>query len=163
MAKQDVHKMAMRTRYGSYEFLVMPFGLYNAPATFMSIMNGIFHEKIDECIMVCINDIFIYSKNELERGGDLRKFRENKLYMNAKKSEFSLSELDFLDHVLSGEGIRPDPNKIQAIRECQALRIKKGVRFFLGLANYYRKFIKNYSNIVPPLSNLLGKGGQILK
>lgn len=167
VAAQDVHKTAMRTRYGSYEFLVMPFGLCNAPATFMSIMNGIFHDEMDECVVVYIDDILIYSRNEVEHARDLRKvlskLRENKLYVNADKSEFALKELDFLGHVLGGDGIRPDPKKIEAIREWETPRTQKGVRSFLGLANYYRKFIKNFSKVASPLSNLLGKEGQPLK
>ena len=116
VAAQDVHQTAMRTRYGSYEFLVMPFGLCNAPATFMSIMNGIFYDEMDECVVVYIDDILIYSRSEVEHTRDLRKvlekLRENKLYVNAEKNEFALKELDFLDHVLGGDGIRPDPKKI---------------------------------------------------
>ena len=111
----------MRTRYGSYEFLVMPFGLCNAPATFMSIMNGIFHDEMDECVVVYIDDILIYSRNEIEHARNLKKvlekLRENKLYVNAEKNEFTLKELDCLGHVLGGDGIRSDPKKIQAIRE----------------------------------------------
>ena len=82
----------------------MPFGLNNAPATFMSIMNGIFHNEMDECVVVYIYDILIYSQNEVEHARDhrlvLEKLKENKLYVNAEKSEFALKELDFLDHVL---------------------------------------------------------------
>lgn len=108
-----MHKTAMRTRYGLYEFLVISFGLYNTPATFMSIMNGIFHDKIEECVIVYIDNILIHSKSELDREWDLKrflkKFRENKLHVNAEKKVFLLKELEFLVHVLSGEGIRPDP------------------------------------------------------
>ena len=98
VAAQDVHKTAMRIRYGSYELLVIPFELCNTPATFMSIMNGIFHKEMDECVVVYINDIPIYSRSEIEHARDLRKvlekLRENKLYVNAEKSEFALKELD---------------------------------------------------------------------
>jgi hypothetical protein len=167
VANEDVHKTAMRTRYGSYEFLVMPLGLCNAPATFMSIMNRIFHEEMDECVVVYIDNILIFSRSEFDHARDLRwvleKLRQHKLYANAEKSEFALRELEFLGHVLSGEGIRPDPKKIQAIREWEVPRTQKGVRSFLGLANYYRKFIKNFHKVASPLSNLLGKEGQVLK
>ena len=129
VANGDVHKTAMRTRYGSYEFLVIPFGLCNAPAIFMSIMNGIFHEEMDECVVVYIDDILIYSQSELDHVRDLRrvleKLRQHKLYANAEKNEFALRELEFLGHVLSGEGIRLDPCKIQAIREWEVPRTQK--------------------------------------
>ena len=94
VAAQDVHKTSMRTRYGLYEFFVMPFGLCNAPATFMFIMNGIFHDEMDECVVIYIDDILIYSRSEVEHARDLRKvlekLRENKLYVNAEKNEFAL-------------------------------------------------------------------------
>ena len=125
VAEQDVHKMAMRTRYGSYEFIIIPFRLYNTPATFISIINGIFLEEIYECVAVDIDDIFIYLKNELDHIRDLRqildKLKKNNFYVNAEKNEFSLSELDFL----SGEGIYPQLKKIQAIHELTALRTQK--------------------------------------
>ena len=89
VAAQDVYKTSMRTRYGSYEFLVIPFGLCNAPATFMSIMNGIFHVEMDECVVVYTDDILIYLRIAVEHARDLRKvltkLRENKLYVNAGK------------------------------------------------------------------------------
>ena len=93
----------------------------------------------------------------------LKKLRQHKLYVNAKKSEFSLRELEFLGRVLSGEGIRPDLKKIQAICEWEGTRTHKEVRSFLDLANYYKKFIKNFSKVASPLFNLLDKEGQVLK
>ena len=87
VANEDVHKMAMRTRYGSYELLVIPFGLYNAPATFMSIMNRIFHEKMDECIVVYIDDILVYSRSELNHVRDRRRCRVEKSLL-WKNTEF---------------------------------------------------------------------------
>jgi hypothetical protein len=122
---------------------------------------------MDECVIVYIDDILIYSRSELDHVRDLKrvleKLRENKLYVNAEKNEFALRELEFLGQVLAGDGIRPDPKKIQAIREWDAPRTQKGVRSFLGFANYYRKFIKNFSKVASPLSNLLVKEGQPLK
>ena len=101
----DVHKMTMRTRYGSYEFLVMPFALCNAPATFMSIMNLVFHKEMDECMVVYIDDILVYSRTEVDHARDLEKvlskLRQNWLFANVQKSEFFLQELEFLGHVLS--------------------------------------------------------------
>lgn len=112
MADEDVHKTAMRARYGSYEFLVILFELYNAAATFMSIMNGIFYEEMDKCVVVYIDEIFIYSKSELDHAWDLRrvleKLRQNKFYMNAEKNEFSLYAKPYVEL----RCIRPDPKKI---------------------------------------------------
>ena len=156
VVSEDVHKTTMRTRYDSYEFLVMPFGLCNALAIFMSIMNGNFHEEMDDCVVVYIDDILIYSRSELDHTRNLRrvleKLGQHKLYDCAEKSEFSLRELEFLGHILSDEDIRSNPKKLQAIREWEVPRTQKGVRSYLGLANYYRKFIKVASSI----SNLLG-------
>ena len=125
VAEENVHKTAMRTQYGSYELIIILFQLYNTHGIFMSIINGIFHEEMDECLVVYIDDIFIYLKNELDHRRYLRrvldKLKKNKLYVNAEKNEFSLNGLDFL----SGEGINPHPKKIQAIHELETLRIQK--------------------------------------
>jgi hypothetical protein len=104
-----VHKTAMRTRYGSYEFLVIPFGLCNAPATFTTIMNSIFHDEMDKCVVVYIDDILVYSKSVEDHLRDVRKvlekLRAHKLMANQNKSEFFLEKIDFLGHVLSADGI----------------------------------------------------------
>lgn len=155
ISEVDVPKRFMKTRYGSYEFLVMPFGLCNAPATFTTIMNAAFHDEMDECVVVYIDDILVFSKMKEQHALDvakvLTKLREHSLFANAKKSEFFLKELEFLGHVLNEKGIKPDPKKIKAIVEWEVLQTQKGVRSLLGLANYYRKFIKNFSKIAGPL------------
>ena len=124
----------------------------------MYIMNGIFYDEMDECVVVYIDDILIYSRSELEHARDFKKvlgkLRENKLDVNAEKSEFALKKLEVLGHILGRDGIRPDPKIIHAIREWEALRIHKNMRSFLGLANYYKKFIRNFSKVALPLSNL---------
>jgi hypothetical protein len=105
----DVRKTAMQMRYGSYEFLVMPFELCNAPATFTTIMNSIFYDEMVECVVVYIDDILIYSKTVQDHLHDVRKVLEklhaHKLMANQKKSEFFLEKIDFLGHVLSTNGI----------------------------------------------------------
>ena len=107
----------------------MPFSLCNAPTKFMSIMNGIFHEKMDECVVIYIDDILTSSRSEADHALDLKRvlkeLEKNKHYVNAEKNEFVLSELKFLGYVLGGDGIRPYPKKIQAIRKCEAPRTKK--------------------------------------
>ena len=112
-------KTTFRTRYGHYEFLVMPFGLTNAPAIFMDLMNRIFRLYLDKFVVVFIDDILIYSRDESEHAEHLRTvlqiLREKKLYAKFSKSEFWLREVGFLGHIVSSEGIRVDPSKISAI------------------------------------------------
>lgn len=114
-------KTTMRTRYGSDEFLVMPFGLCNAPTTFTTIMNLIFYKEIDQYVVVYIDDILIYSKTLKEHVEHVRnvlqKYRDNIRYTNGSKSEFALRLLEFLGHVLNGKGVMPNPKKIKAVQE----------------------------------------------
>ncbi|KAL3678999.1 hypothetical protein R1sor_021955 [Riccia sorocarpa] len=119
VADSDVEKTAMRTRYGSYEFLVMPFGLCNAPSTFMTLMNNIFHDKTDKFVIVYIDNILIYSRTWNEHLDHiehvLSKLRKHSLYANLEKSEFGLTKINFLGHVVSAEGISPHVRKVEAI------------------------------------------------
>jgi hypothetical protein len=112
-------KTACRTRYGSYEFLVMPFGLTNAPATFCTLMNDIFREWLDDFVVVYIDDILIYSSSLEEHAEHLRKvfqrLRENKLYAKLEKCEFGVTEVDFLGHRITQEGLMMDDHKVKAI------------------------------------------------
>ena len=162
IADGDVEKTACRTRYGSYEFLVMPFGLCNAPSTFTTLMNTIFREEMDDFVIIYIDDILVFSKTAEEHARHLevvlKKLRDNKLYANGEKSEFAELEIEFLGHVLTGDGIKPDAKKVKAIQEWKQPHTQKGLRSFLGLANYYRRFIRNFSKIAKPLSDLLKKG-----
>ena len=115
----DVQKMATRKRYGHYEFLVMPFGVTNAPTVFMDLMNRVFHMYLDCFIVVFIDDILVYSTNHQDHGEHLKTvlgvLREKKLYAKLKKCEFWLEEVSFLGHIISKDGIAVDPNKIDAI------------------------------------------------
>lgn len=117
--ENDVPKSTFQTRYGYYEFLVMPFSLSNALAAFMDLMNRIFREFIDQCVVVFIDNILIYSRSRVEHEKHLRTIlqilRENKLYAKFKKCEFWLEEVTFLGHVLSKDGILVDPNKVEAV------------------------------------------------
>ena len=116
---EDILKTAFRTRYGHYEFLVMPFGLTNAPAAFMDLMHRVLRLYLDLFVIVFIDDIVIFSKTEEEHAEHLRivlqVLRENQLYANQKKCEFWLSEVKFLGHVVSREGISVDPSKIEVV------------------------------------------------
>ncbi|KAG8481013.1 hypothetical protein CXB51_025708 [Gossypium anomalum] len=134
----DIPKTAFRTRYGHYEFLVMPFGLTNAPAVFMDLMNRIFRLYLDRFVVVFIDDILVYSRNETEHAEHLRLvlriLRDKQLYAKFSKCEFWLREVSFLGHVVSVSGIRVDPSKITAILNWKPPRNITEVRSFLGLA-----------------------------
>ena len=112
-------KIAFRTRYDHYEFLVIPFGLTNAPTAFMDLMNRVFRPYVDQFVVVFIDDILVYSKDAQEHEQHLKivlqKLRENKLYAKLRKCDFWLKEVSFLCHIVSAEGIRVDPTKIEAV------------------------------------------------
>ena len=145
--EKDIPKTAFTTRYGLYEYTVMSFGLTNAPAYFMSMMNKVFVEYLDKFVVVFIDDIMVYSKNEEEHEEHLHlvleKLREHQLYAKFSKYEFWLKEVGFLGHVISGEGIAVDPTKVQSVTEWLAPTSVSEIRSFLGLAGYYQRFIEN--------------------
>ncbi|CAJ2628780.1 unnamed protein product [Trifolium pratense] len=157
----DVSKTAFRTRYGHYEFLVMPFGVTNAPAIFMDYMNRIFQPYLDKFVVIFIDDILIYSKDSQEHAEHLRIvleiLREKKLYAKFSKCEFWLSEVKFLGHVISQGGVSVDQSKVEAVLNWERPRSVTEVRSFLGLAGYYRRFIKSFSQIALPLTRLTRK------
>uniref|UniRef100_A0A453SXD4 Reverse transcriptase domain-containing protein n=1 Tax=Aegilops tauschii subsp. strangulata TaxID=200361 RepID=A0A453SXD4_AEGTS len=159
--ERDIPKTAFTTRYGLYEYTVMSFGLTNAPAYFMSMMNKVFMEFLDKFVVVFIDDILVYSKNEEEHKEHLRlvleKLREHQLYAKFSKFEFWLKEVGFLGHVISREGIAVDPSKVQSVTEWLAPTSVGEIRSFLGLAGYYRRFIENFSKIAKPMTELLKK------
>lgn len=156
----DTHKTAFRTRYGHYEFQVLPFGLTNAPATFMRLMNDVFRPLLDTCVVVFLDDILIYSPDEGTHAQHLRQvlglLREHKLYAKRSKCEFFLPELEFLGHIVGAKGIRTDPKKLKAIQDWPTPANTTDVRAFHGLASYYRKFIRHFSEIAAPLTSLTG-------
>ena len=158
----DVPKTAFRTRYGHYEFLVMPFGLTNAPAAFMDLMNKVFRPYLDQFVVVFIDDILVYSRDEQEHEQHLKivlqTLREKKLYAKLSKCDFWLKEISFLGHIVSAEGIRVDPVKIEAVVNWKPPRSVTEVRSFLGIAGYYRRFVQGFSVIASPLTKLLRKG-----
>ena len=115
----DVPKTAFRTRYGHYEFLILPFGLTNASAAFIDLMNRMFQPYLDQFVMVFIDDILVYSRDEQEHEQHLKivlqTLREKKLYAKLSKCDFWLKEVSFLGHIVSAEGIRVDPAKIEVV------------------------------------------------
>lgn len=161
IADQDVHKTAFRTRYGHFEFLVLPFGLTNAPATFMRLMNDIFRSALDETVIVYLDDILIFSKSLEEHKKHVRHvlniLREQNLYAKASKCALFKTSIDFLGHIIDANGIRPDPKKIEAITTWPQPKTITELRSFLGLANFYRRFVRGFSKITASLNDLLKK------
>ncbi|XP_050113983.1 uncharacterized protein LOC126592327 [Malus sylvestris] len=159
--EDDVPKTAFRTRYGHYEFSVMPFGLTNAPAAFMRLMNEVFQKYLDKFVIVFIDDILVYSKSQADHIRHLnlvlRKLREHQLYAKFSKCQFWLTEVAFLGHVVSAQGIQVDPQKIAAVENWEQPRTVTEVRSFLGLAGYYRRFVQDFSMIALPLTKLTRK------
>jgi len=158
---EDTPKTTFRTRYGHYEFTVMPFGLTNAPVAFMDLMNRVFRPYLDEFVVVFIDDILIYSKIEEEHSEHLRivlqTLREHKLYAKLSKCEFWLSEVTFLGHVISKEGVKVDPQMVKAVIEWPRPTNITEIRSFLGMAGYYRRFVQDFAGIALPLTHLLRK------
>ncbi|CAN6445407.1 unnamed protein product [Victoria cruziana] len=160
--KTDVPKTAFRTRYGHFEFLVLPFGLTNAPAVFMDMMHRVFREYLDRFVIVFIDDILIYSSDMETHAQHLRvvlqTLRDHKLYGKLSKSNFWLEEVAFLGHVIFAQGVAVDPAKIEAVVNWSRPTTVSDIRGFLGLAGYYRRFVQNFSQIVSPMTGLLKKG-----
>jgi hypothetical protein len=162
----DIPKTAFSTRYGLYEFLVMSFGLTNAPAYFMYLMNSVFMNELDNSIVVFIGDILIYSKNEKEHAKHLRivlqRLQDHKLYTKFSKCEFWLNSVKLLVHNISKDGMSVDPSKVQEVVDWKPPKSVHQIRSFLGLAGYYRRFIPDFSRIAKPMTELLKKGVKLV-
>ena len=158
---EDIHKTAFTTRYGQFEFMVMPFGLCNAPASFQHLMNSIFQEFLDDFVIVYLDDIMVYSRTHEEHLKHLdivfSKLRDNQLYAKLKKCEFMKTSVEYLGHIVGNNSIKPDKEKTKAIEDWERPRNSKEVMAFVGLANFYRKFVNNFSKRTLPLTNIMGK------
>ncbi|KAJ9544996.1 hypothetical protein OSB04_024703 [Centaurea solstitialis] len=161
VSEADVPKTAFRTRYGHYEFLVIPFGLTNAPAAFMDLMNRVCRPMLDKFVIVFIDDILVYSMSEEQHATHLREIlellRKERLYAKFSKCEFWLRQVQFLGHVISGDGVSVDSTKIEAIQKWEQPKNPSEVKSFLGQAEYYRRFIRDFSKIAVPLTSLTRK------
>ena len=154
----DIAKTAFRTNRGSYEFIVMPFGLTNAPATFQRLINSVFEGEINDFVLVYLDDILIFSETLEDHWRHLdialRRLRDAKLYGRLHKCDFIKKEVEYLGFKISKDGISTDPEKVRAVVEWPTPASVRDVRSFLGLASYYRRFIRNFSLIAKPLTDL---------
>jgi hypothetical protein len=161
MDPQSEELTTFRTRYGSYKYKVMPFGLTNGPATYQRYMNDILFEWLDEFCSAYVDDILIYSNSEEEHQEHvnkvLQRLQKAGLQADIDKSEFHVTTTKYLGFIISTDGIRVDPSKIEAIQKWQPPGTVKGVQSFLGFCNFYRRFIRNYGRVARPLSQLTRK------
>jgi len=161
IAEGDEWKTAFWTRYGAFEWSVMPFRLTNALASFQRFMNDLFSDLLDVCIVVYLDDILIYS-NDITQHREhvkevLKKLQKAGLYVKAEKCEFHSDSVEYLGYVLSPFGLTISDAKVKTIQEWPEPKKVKDIQSFLGFANFYRCFIFNYSNIVIPLTRLTRK------
>ena len=163
IAEGDEWMTAFRTRYGLFEWMVTPFGLANAPSTFQKYINWALRDYLDVFCSAYVDDILIYSSGSLEEHRDhvrqvLQRLREAGLQIDILKCEFEVKSTKYLGFIIEAEkGVRMDPAKVSAILEWEAPRTVKGVQSFIGFANFYRKFIQEFSTIILPIMKLVRK------
>jgi ABC-type amino acid transport substrate-binding protein len=153
-----VEKTAFNTRYGQYVFRVLPFGLCNAPPTFQKMMNDVLADCLDKFVLVYLDDILIYSKSASDHERHvkyvLKKLQDAQLVINQKKCSFYKRQVSFLGYKVSGHGIEPSSEKVQVIQDWKTPGNVQEVRQFIGLAQYYRRFIPNFASIAAPITDL---------
>jgi hypothetical protein len=158
VAPEDIHKTAFRTRYGLYEYTVLPMGLTNAPATFMHLMNHTFRDYLDLFVLVFLDDILIYSRTLEEHERHVRmvlqRLSDMKLYAKRSKCEFFQREVEFLGHRVGEDGLKVMHEKVMAVDQWPQPTNVGDVRSFLGLTGFYRKFVRDFSKVASPLSDL---------
>lgn len=161
VARESVSVTTFRTPSGFYEWLVMSFGLINAPAYFVDLMNRVFRDQLNKFVLVFVDDILVYSRTEDEHKIHLRIvleiLRDHKLKAKILKCHFWRREVRLLGHVVSEQGVVVDPAKAAAVHDWRRLENATDIRSFLGLADYYRRFIKDFSKTATPLTNLTKK------
>jgi hypothetical protein len=161
IAKGDEWKTAFRTKYGLYEYLVMPFGLTNAPASFQCWMNEVLSDYLNIFCIAYLDDVLIYSDNLTQYRQHvkliLERMKEVGLTLKASKCEFHTYRTEYLGYIITPTGISMDPEKVKAIEEWKEPTNIKGVQSFLGFANFYRRFVQDFSKITAPLTKLTRK------
>jgi hypothetical protein len=161
LTPRAIERSAFVTPDGHWEYLRMPFGLCNAPASFQRMMNDIFREYIGKYLLVYIDDITIFTATFEEHLVILewvfKKLREEGLYLKPRKCTFATNQVAFLGYIIDKDGIQTDPDKVRAIDEYEVPKDRTGIRAFLGLAMYYRRFIKNFAKIAEPMNEQLRK------
>ena len=161
IAEGDEKKTAIVTRYGSFEFLVMPFGLCNAPATFFTLMNDVLRPYLDSFLVVYLDDIVVFSDNMEDHKKHLamvfEALRENQLFLKKSECVFAQTEIPFLGHIVGQGYIQMEPSRLKAIEDWVELKNFHEMRVFLGMTNYQRKFVEGYSKVTSALTDLLKK------
>ena len=158
--ESDIPKTAFRTPFGSFEYVVLPFGLCNAPHTFQAAMDRIFGPFLNKFVFCYLDDLCIASRSKQEHLQHLElvlsKLREAKLQAKLSKCSWAQPQVEYLGHIVSADGVRMDPKKTAAVRDWPVPKSATELRGFLGLANYFRKFIRNLSGLAAPLHELTG-------
>ena len=158
IAKGEEWKTIFCMWYGSFEWLVMPFGLSNAPVAFQHLMNEIFADLLDICVVVYLDNILIYTDNPEEHKGHVkevfRRLRKHQLYALPSKCSFHQNRIEFLGFIISIDGLQMDKDKVQVIRDWPTPRWVKNIQSFFRFVNFYRRFIKGYSELSAPLTYL---------
>lgn len=161
LTELDQHKTTFETHSGHYEFKVMPFGLTNAPATFEDTMNCIFSKLNRKGVLVFVDDVLIYTSTCEDHLRLLQEvfaiLAQHEFYLKASKCSFAQQELEYLGHIIGAQGVSTDPSKVAVVQQWPVPKNVKQLQGFLGLAGYYRKFIKNYGVISRTLTDLLKK------
>ncbi|GLI67045.1 hypothetical protein VaNZ11_011232 [Volvox africanus] len=162
IAASDIPKTAFRTPFGHFEYTVLSFGLTNAPATFQAVMDRMFRPFIDRFVVCYLDDILVYSKTHEEHLEHLRLvldvMRREQLFAKRAKCFWAQPQVEYLGHIVSATGVKMDPRKVAVVHDWPAPQNLTELRKFLGLTNYFRKFIEKYSIIAAPLTNLTRKG-----
>ena len=157
----DEWKIAFYTRFGHYKYLVMPFGLTNAPAMFQAFINNVLRQHLDIFIMIYLDDIMVYSEtlqeHKLHVGKVLAALTKADLWVKPEKTEFHKQEIEFLGFIMGKDGIKMDPKKVEAVTTWPTPKSVKDIQSFLGFANFYWRFIKDYSKEAEPLTQMTRK------